>query len=435
MKRYRFSHLVAALGVAALSLGAVACGDDDDDGGLPDASTVDAASVDAEPGIDAAVVPNTRSATLAVSEITTPQIIVDGNGNVASGGSISLAFSDITGDDIVAPVYDDRNGGSEGCAVVSYDLAGGEAPPPRTDEGAITISGANQPIPNPCTFNDDTGLYACVTASGALAGGDSFSPNGDDPNDPGDESLSATVTIAGETFNADDDLGTFITLTGFTNPAYNGSFPIVNVPVADGNVAVVAFPAPLGPGDAEVLAAAGTYAQTIGNGPTPARVDFITQGDQITVEKTTDSDIEPFDATVSVGGEGFVLDEDSDDVTNIPSDGSEMTFSCSGDGGTCGNATITTVLGRATNADLDGASIFEMPTGTKLVTFSCAFFGTNAATVPADAMAEIWQDDITKVETRVFRFNLTQFGNADGTNLVNLVAGHGYIGWTLAPEK
>jgi len=357
MKRFRFPNLVAALGIAALSFGAVACGDDEDNNN----SRADAAPLDdtpdaaPEPEPDAAPEPDTRTSTIAIADITAPQLN-------ASGGLISIGISDATKEK--TPVPDQRDNLGAGCVVWDYDLANGEEPPPLTDEGPIAITGTNAAIKG-CSFSADREEYVCIGRDGATAAGDSFRPNGDDPTDVG-KSITATVTIAGETFTA-SDLGAHLVLAGFDNAAFNGAFPIAALgptvnPALDDSSVIVSFPAPLGPDAVEALANAGTYATVLGQGPGAPVADFVTQGASVNIKLAANDHFDAIDQSVTVGGEGFELDAASAKVDAIPTDGNKVTFSCTKDADddekdTCGGAAqIITVSGDVTNADLTGKS-------------------------------------------------------------------------------
>ncbi len=401
-------------GVLAIAIG---CGGGDDSGdddvvpdidaatGTPDAPAPDAPVPDA--GLQ-----STRLGTVAVSDVAA--LLAGG-----SGAAVSISFEDLSGG-AVAPVYDDRDGTGAGCAVFVYDLSS-QAPPPVVDEGAVTIGGTESPLPT-CAFDTDAGRYLCVATAGTAGAGDTVVDDsalgGMIPEN------TALVSISGVAFSS-DHVGMFLQISGFANPVNNGAFPIV-AQGSGANQVVIANPASV----TQAMAGDGAFAVLAGAGPTPANRDFLSGGANITIAKPAGTDTVALDETVIAAGDGFALASASADPNAIPTNGTAATFTCNGAGGSCGTAAVIAVSGHTTDADVTGLPGFAMPAATgKLATFSCAFFG-DTATVPADAMTAILGADTTRVETRVFRFNLAQQGNTDGTNKINILVGHGHVGWT-----
>ncbi|RMH38650.1 MAG: hypothetical protein D6689_18990 [Deltaproteobacteria bacterium] len=427
--------MVALICAAALPL-AAACGDDgddDDDTTRPDASQpdIDAAAPDASPpdaGTPDAGPTSTRSGSIAVTEISAPQL-----GGI-SGMAVSISFIDLS-TVTVAPAFDSTNPASPlagGCTVTVYTV-GTDSEPTEVDEGPVTIENTVHPIEAPCTFVSALGYYACIEQAGAIAATDAVTDDGSLPAGtiPANTAL---VTIAGATFD-ENDVGRYIQIAGFPTAANNGSFPIVALGQAATQV-VIANPAAV----SEAAGGDGSFSVISGAGPTPANRDALDDGTtpiKVSLGGNT-GDVDDFSVMVQALGEGFQLDDETaGNLTAMPTDGSAVSFSCSGTNGDCGADTgvvkVMVISGKTTDADVTGLPPNTMPAPTtKYARFRCSSpsGAANSVTIPAEAMAAILGTNPTRIETRVFRMGGTIAGNADMTNATTVVAGHGHVGWT-----
>jgi hypothetical protein len=426
MKRVgSFSNILGLVGALALALGTAACGDDDGDDDVIDAGDDDDDNPDAMGDDDEPDAGDddpdggggaTRAGTIAVLDLAAPEV-------ASSGAVVSITYTDLTSPG-VEPVFDNVTGfPPTGCTVTVYDLKAGEAPRPRVGEGTVTISGDGLQSPvGPCNFSDTTGSYLCIARAAAAEVGDTITPGGG----------GAAVTIAGGNFS-DDDLGSWISLSGFTNETNNGVFVIGMVlgptTVTIGNAAAVT----------ETVAEPGpAFAVVNGAGPTPLGIDFLNDnGEDVAISAEAGPVVGQFSIDMPAAGEGYTLDDASSDPGDIPTDGSEVTFSCEGKGGDCGTAPVgillTVIAGEATDGPTDGYPFFVLPPAvSQAASFQCTF-PAGTATIPAEAMDAILSINPTRIETRVLRVNGNVSG--DGTNNVNVVIGHGIVGWTDVAAK
>ena len=297
-----------------------------------------------------------------------------------------------------------------------FDLAvvPSQMPAAQVDEGPITITGTVDGVP-PCSFEATESEYLCVSGAGATASSDAVTQL---------DSSTAEVSIVGAAFAA-DHVGQFLRLSGHATSAANGLFPILG---ANAGSAIIGKPG-AGAGAPDDWGAIGDYVIVAGAGPTPASVNFIDNTSVVMVSKPASAEIDAFNQTVVSAGAGYTLAAGSAKPSAMNVDGNAVVFDCVGSGGTCGTGLVTAVSGFTTNASVATLPPFAMPQGTRIKAFTCAFFGTTAI-IPGNAMDEILADGTTRIETRVFRFNLTQFGNAEGANGVSLVVGTGHLGWT-----
>ncbi len=149
----------------------------------------------------------------------------------------------------------------------------------------------------------------------------------------------------------------------------------------------------------------------------PSGVDFLDDGDVITVTKAASGEIEPFTVDVPVVGAGVTLDDASTQLDALPTDGSSAAFSCEGSGGTCGTGAFTILRGAAVGA------------GDQPVSWHC-LSSTTSLTIPAPAMAAILSADPSMLETRYLRASMFVVANPDGRNPTTVLVGHELVGVT-----
>lgn len=423
----------------ALAAAAAACGGGSSN---PD-SRVSDANKNADVGNPDAHV-KTRAGTLAVTDvkITDPAVASLAIG----GGAVSFEFDDLTMNDGGTVAYDDTGGtGVGGCTVFTFD-GSTHKPHPAIDEGPITISGAGlkgKPNPLMCTFAGSQ--YVCVAdAATGVSGTYSASSAG-----------GAAVTITGHDFTA-DDIGTYLTLSGFADAGMNHSYAIINVISTSAQLAV---PASTVQSATNKAFTGVSYTKLQGAGPIPGgqgTVDFINLGagtDQLTVDLAANTDYPTaITATVPPIGKPLLLDDAGTGCTDCKqpyqfptsaASGETVTFSCDktigSKTGNCGEGEPPTfnnvglvITGSTTDADLTNAAPYDMPPANgSYARFTCSFPTGMTGQVTNGALAAILATSPTRVETRVFRFGFTlPTADPDTKNTWTVVAGHGIIGHT-----
>jgi hypothetical protein len=411
----RLAYVMA--GVCVLAVG---CGDDDDDGGGADAAVADAPVADGGPdggpdaGPDAAV--PSFSGTISFQEVR-----VQGIPQLGQGLQIRINFQD----DLTAkpPTLEEMPGSSLGCKAWEYTAA--EATALSLDEGKIdftVMDGA--PVLPSCTFVPTRG-YLCIGQSGTggvLAAG------------PQAGTMLFTAPTGDFTLG---DVGHYVSISGATNAANNGQFPLVNV--VNQTTVVIAHQA----GVVETLPGAATWAVVAGVGPNPAGAmlanGFLENDDVVTVALTAGggNHVEAFSVTFDMAsgavGDDFTLDTASQaEITSVPTDGSAFSIGCDGAGGTCNMATGSLLVITTTDTPVTGLPPFVFPPPTtKQVVIRCAAIGAGTVTVPAAYSALIQGSGATRIQTAFFRSSLNGAQNTgDPKASVTIVAGHGVAGFT-----
>lgn len=416
-----------------LALASVGCGDDDGGGGTPDGGGADGG------GADGDVTEILRSGTIAVAQTQ----ITGANGDLPAGGlsgaTVSINFTDLTS--VTVPPLPGLDNNIGGCLVISYDFAAGDELPTTTDEGPLVISGTNHE-PFGCAYSDLDGRYHCQSTTVANAGGSA-------------DQVAYTLTNAGQTitftfegspFSAANALrGTYVIFTGLTETAGGAASPLngVAMPVIGNDttsLTVANTPAYVGAGGTG--GATATYTALIGEAPIPGGFQFLDEGDTVTVSHPTASDfVGEFEKTSGVDGTGFDLDDASALPHEFPATAADLTYSCSGAGGTCGTAdagqlNVMTISGEATNAPLDGLSPFEMPDtadATKFVTFQCsAITGIDSIDLPMEAVQAVLDIEPTRVRVAIGAFAGQFITDTDATpdDSSQLIVGNLLIGFT-----
>jgi hypothetical protein len=411
----RRSRALIVAGACGLLIGAGACGDDQNINAdamvNPDGDTPDGEQPDAPPN------PNElRSGTIAILDtaVTNP-------GATYSGATVSITYTDLTAGD-VPPAYGQADPAPGQCSVKIYNV-GTDEPPPSVDEGDVTITGGLSPI-GTCSYDEAAKDYRCPAGSGTVPEGSIAGPGGNG---------TMTVTfLSGTPFAEVDAAGMYVTLVGFTNPAYNGTFPVVNVP-AD-NILVVANPAAAGQTPESVPAdATPGYALWAGAGPTPINRDFL--GDDsttLTVGKVEGQVVTSFTGDIIPSGEGLQLADTSALVHELPGTAQDVRFTCDeAANGVCGPGGGLiygfVVSGETTDADLTGTLPVQMPAATtRYATFLCIGTpGQNEIVIPQGAMDVILSTGPTRIRTQLMRITADQ-----GKPQTSIIAGHALVGFT-----
>jgi hypothetical protein len=441
-----------------LALGA--CGDNI---GGDDTPNIDGPTIDSAPGPDAMVdamtaQPAMRAMTLAVTDVSVLGASATAIMGGVRGGSSSIVFSDLTmnGGMVVAGTQP-----IGGCVVTEFSPTA--LPNPGLDGGAVTIT--NEPpaeapatgllkTVGPCTFMGAAG-YRCISHAGmAVAANATNLPA---PNPPG----AIAYTFPTQTFPATPAMvGSYLNVNGFTDGAFNSgmsAFPVVS---QNATTTLVAFNPAGEAGTMETqpmtnFAVINAFAPVPGAGP---GADFLGAG-TVHISKPADPDWPAIDTNVGVVGEGFALDMDSDDPSNLPATAAgPLVFECNGvddvDGNgddTCGDTQSATtvraiiVSGRATQKPVPApgptAPDFVMPTevpGTDTWReWQCAYLLSRSATLTQEALEAILGKDgtgftPTRIEMRVlFVAGAITNGPNPGDNMTGRVlVGHGIVGHT-----
>jgi hypothetical protein len=425
---------IAALGAGAL-LGACGGGKDNPDARPPADGRVDAVTPDGAP--DGAV--KTRSATLAVTEVK----VTTAGAPQLGGASISLSFDDLSTNAGGEVLF--GNGSVGSCTVLKFTGSdGANVAHPNSDEGPVTITNTLLPT-GQCAFLGD-GNYHCITDNQTgKDGAYSFADDGTKGQ--------IIFTVTGTTFT-DAQVGMYMTISGLTDTALNGTWPVVG---QGGGSLVLVTPTGIGTPIATTPFTGAGYTLLQGEGPVPGGdgvVDFLDDGTtpvRLQVAANTDYP-DGIDVTLAAEGQGMALADpgsactDCAQPTNFPinaTSGTTVTFSCddTADGGDCGADMATAagmvVTGTATSDPNLSPAPFIMPDpkpGVPYVTFSCTAPLGGHLQIPAAAVDAINSITPTRVETRVFRFAFSQSGAGD-LNDWSVVVGHGIVGHTQANFK
>tara|TARA_R110002073_G_scaffold142117_4_gene293784 strand:- start:31499 stop:32761 length:1263 start_codon:yes stop_codon:yes gene_type:complete len=408
---------------AAAPLAFGACGGDDDNGTVtPDATVTPI--FDASPD-DPDAAPNTTfSGTISLAEvaITNEPFVSAG----VAGAVVNVSFTDPA--TVTVPPQPGYENNIGACRIFVYDLAGGDEAPVGADGGRVTIAGTNgTDLPAfACDYNAAVDTYLCASgdsaASGAMAMADTtLAANGNG---------TVTLTIPGANFSNENYVGMQIILDGFSDPAANGRFGIVAQPA--NTTLVLANPALLA---ATTLTADSAYQTLIGAGPVPGGFDFLDDGtNDIVITKDPITNAPAIDATLTVNGEGFALDDASIRPHELPINGDEATFSCGGTGGDCGVANGflkgIIVFGETTDAPVDPSNPTAMPEPVnQYATFQCSGINAESITLDEGAMALIMGTSPTRIQT-----SITYANAQSGAN--NIVLSHGVVGFkdTAVPK-
>lgn len=385
-----------------------ACGDDNTTTPI-DAPTVDAPNIDATE-IDAPA--TTYSGTFTALEVA---LLNPGNTHTffGQGVQIGISFGDsVTG---VAPTMEEQQGSPLGCKLYEFNAQQAVQASVGNDEGNVTVTLGTEMQPV-CKFTAGVG-YTCPF-TGTFSNGGIIAA--------GPQAGLATLTDTDVTFNAQNTTGRYVNITGATNAANNGTFPIVALGGA--NTIVYGNPAYV----AEVIPAAGSHINLAGVGPIPGAADpgFLADNAAASFALTPGggNHFDAFTAMAADVGDDFTLDNaELDKLNATPTSNAALTIACNTGTGSCGNATGSLLNIVTTDASVAGLSPFAMPfPTTKRVQIRCASIGQPSITVPAAYMAALGTSGYTRIQTTFMRPALLGGGPAT----VNAIAGHAIIGFT-----
>lgn len=316
-------------------------------------------------------------------------------------------------EDKVEASYEEAPGSPFACKV--FELTPDQFADQGLDVGTFQFTVDGGPTFPPCKYVDGPG-WVCSGAEGT--GGDIQSV------DPKQGTYS--ITDPGLTFG-NDEVGRLVEISGATEPANNGVFPVVDA-LGDN---VIHYKNPAG---AEELAMAGSYSTHAGFGPAnladPIQDDF-----SVTVALTAGGEgkFEDFSTNLEFGN-SFTLDTASQQtISNIPMDGSAFTIGCDGEGGECGTAMATALNIETTDAVIDPDLPLNGEEGglpapqTKYVRVFCLLL-IGRVTVPAEASAYLASSGAKRIRAFFVRAESTEEiqENAQAT----LIMGHGVGGFT-----
>ncbi|KAB2896348.1 MAG: hypothetical protein F9K40_14645 [Kofleriaceae bacterium] len=397
-----------ALATATLA----ACGDDE--GGTDiDAQVVDAA-IDAQ---DIDTPPPTFSGSISLLEVA---VLNPGTGGTFFGQGPQVSIALVSSEDVPGPIMEEMSS-ALGCKAWEYTPAQAAAAAIGADEGMIelTLAGTTPPSTPPCTFTAGVG-YTCPHTNGTAGTGGIIAA--------GPNAGTATLTDADNSFGNGSSLGRYLRISGATNAANNGAFPIVARPTA--TTLVYANPAFV----AETLPATATHVNIFGLGPIPGAADpgFINDDNTVSVTLTAGggNHFDTFTSTTSSAtfGDDFDLaTAELEKLNAIPEDGTAFTITCDAADCPAGSAAGTVLNIVTTDAPTAGLSPFAMPLPTtKQVKIRCGVLGSGAITVPAAYSALIQSSGATRIQASFIRGALL----IGGPENVSVVAGHAVVGFT-----
>jgi hypothetical protein len=420
----------------ALPLTLVACGDNNDENKIDatpaDSQTVDVADIDAptDAAIDATVdaidAPPalTYSGTISILEAAVLNPGVGATTFFGQGVQIGVGFSSSNTAIFPAPIMEETPGSPIGCKAWRYNATESVAVTLGLDEGPVTwaVTGTGAPPAYPtCNFTAGLG-YTCP--HGATAGVGGVVAAGPAPG-------TATLTVTGTPYNAGNTTNRYVNISGATNAANNGTFPIVALAAATtivyGNPAVVA----------ETLPGTSTHVNLAGIGPTPGQADpgFLPDDNLAAITHTVGTGGGHIPDFVTMGtpnvGDDFVLAPSSLALmNNIPRANAAFTIAC--ETGMCGAATGMLINIVTTDRSVAGQSPFSLPQPvTERLQIRCAQLGATSVTIPAAYAALLNTAGITRIQTTVVRPTL--MASTPALPSVNQIAGHSITGFTTVP--
>jgi hypothetical protein len=409
MKRFVWLGLVLG--------GLAACGDDSGDDAPIDARVIDAAAIDADnTDADDTDAPPAVTYSGSVSFLEAA-VLNPGTSGTFFGQGVQIGISFTASDALPGPVMEEMPGSPLGCKAWEYT-------PPQVgallgiDEGSVQVTlSSGTPYPA-CTFQAGIGYFCPHTGTQSTGGIIAAGP----------QAGTATLTDADTTFNATNSTNRYVRISGATNAANNGAFPILAV--AGANTIVYGNPAVV----AETIPATGGHINVAGVGPTPQAPDPGFLADDATFMATLTSGggghIATFTSNsgTSTVGDDFTLDiADANRLNALPLTGAAFTIACGA--GSCINTSASGSILNIVTTDgpTAGQSPFAMPTPTtKRVQIRCAALGQSTITVPAAFSALLMSSGATRIQSTFIRPLLV----VGGPGNVNVVAGHAIVGFT-----
>jgi hypothetical protein len=399
--------------IALATAGLVGCGDD----GGGDGVDVDApADIDAPVDIDAPAA--TFSGSISLLEVA---VLNPGTGGTFFGQGPQVSAALFSNADVPGPTLQEMPSSNLGCKAWEYTPAQAAAAAAGSDEGSVgfTLNGTNQPTVPSCTFTAGVG-YTCPELATASTGGVIAA---------GPQAMTGSLTDSDNNFMASDTNGRYVRITGATNAANNGVFPIIAR--ASANTIIYGTSVDAVP---ETIPNTGSHVNVYGLGPIPNAQDpgFLENDLTANVVLTAGggNHFTTFTSTTGVGtiGDDFTLaTAELNKLNAIPKDGSAFTVTCDAADCPSGSAAGTVLNIVTTDTATTGLSPFAMPAPTtKQVKIRCAVLGQTAITVPAAYSALIMGSGSTRIQASFIRGALL----GGGPESVSVVAGHAIVGFT-----
>lgn len=345
---------------------------------------------------------------------------------LGQGPTFQAGFDNVTA--LGAPVYDDTGGTPLGCRAWNLTAAQTAQAALGVDEGnlAVTVTQTTPTAPlfPTCAYVGTAG-YICPDLTTASGGGTiAAGAQG-----------TATLTDADITYTAANAAGRYVRISGATNAANNGVFPIAAVGGA--NTIVYINPAVV----AETIPAAGSHVNFAGAGPIPGAVmepGFLADNAAVTIAHTAGggNHIPAYSVTTGANGVGNHFTLDAAELAKfhaVPVDGSAFSIACTAANCPAGSADATVLQITTTDTAVTGLSEFAMPLPTtSSVRIQCGQLSLGAGatmTVPAGAMALLKNAATTTKRVRIsFSRVALLSGNSPAT--VSTIAGHTVLGFT-----
>ncbi len=390
-----------------------------------DARGVDAAEPDAVVELVDAPIDTPRDCCVAPTHAGTLDVyeakVLDPGGAGTFYGQGIVARLRFISSELAAPVLDEQPGAPTGCKAWSLTPAQAAVAVPGLDEGALLIRSpaGGAPLLPTCVYVP--GGYRCAdpltdSAGGTIAAG------------VGPFAGAAVLSDADVTYTAANTDDRYLEISGATNAANNGRFPIIGR--VDATTIAFVNPAFV----AEVLPMPARHANVAGIGPIPGVPDpgFLAN------DATADifhaggggGHIPPFTATVPAGsvGDSFTLaPAELARLNAIPRDGTAFAIACAAADCPAGSANLTQLEVVATDGPTGGLAPFAMPAPTaRLVVVRCNAVGATSVTVPADYAALIASSGATRIRATFLRANIMLTGVANVTALI----GHAIVGYS-----
>lgn len=390
-----------------------------------DAQDIDARVIDAPPPIDAREIDAppavTYSGTISLLEAA---ILNPGTSGTFFGQGVQAGISFSASDTVPAPVMEEQ-AGPLGCKVWVYNQAQAIASSLGIDEGPVQFNSpaaSGTALYPTCVYQAGAG-YICPETTTQSTGGIIAA---------GPQAGLATLTDTDVTYTAGNTANRYVRISGATNAANNGVFPIVAIGAA--TTIVYANPAFV----AETIPAAGFHINLAAVGPTPAAPDPGFLLDTASVEfahTTAGAHIGAFTSTTtaagSVGDDFSIPLADANRLNALPRDGSAFTFSCNT--GDCiapasGSGLLINIV--TTDGSTAGQSPFAMPVpATRRVQVRCAQLGATSITIPAAYSAFLtpaMTNNATRIQATLIHPTLMGAGPANVTS----ISGHAIVGFT-----
>jgi hypothetical protein len=352
---------------------------------------------------------STHTGLISIQEASIPALPAAGHGL-----SVRIDLNQVTR----APDFEEVPGQLAGCRAWLYDMAQDPPPSASGDEGRITISGTEEPVPQGCVF--EPGGYVCPAGRLDLRGAHVT------PNQDGTalfDMPSAVVSeelASGRYFRQDS-----------ASPS-NARFPVLAIPSKSSLLlhAPGLQAADIREGSATLLAGAGP----VPNNPR----NPLLGGEQVTVGlEANPTGNFSFDAVTLKAGADFRPDAPTLELLeSFPVEPRAQILSCAGLDGECGEAQASAVSITTTDADISGLPALAFPLAVRKQVFVlCGVLGGDGSVVvPVGVMQLIerahQESAITRIRVAYMRDGLVTVENPPPApaNPITILVGHQKVG-------